>query len=122
MKRFIDCGIGTYACNLRCHYCYVAQNFLFTQKVPNFKYSAEHVGRSLSKERLGGTCMFNICASGETLIPHDVVDYTKAILAQGHYVMIVTNGMLKNVLRSSHYFLKSIVNVCSLRYRFIIWN
>ena len=79
MKRFIDCGIGTYACNLRCHYCYVAQNFLFTQKVPNFKYSAEHVGRSLSKERLGGTCMFNICASGETLIPHDVVDYAKAI-------------------------------------------
>ena len=95
MKRFIDCGIGTFACNLRCHYCYVAQNFLFTQKVPAFKYSAEHIGRCLSKERLGGTCMFNICASGETLIPHEVVDYVKAILSQGHYVMIVTNGMLK---------------------------
>lgn len=95
MKRFIDCSVGTYACNLRCHYCYVAQNYLFTQKVPEFKYSAEHVGRSLSKERLGGTCMFNICASGETLIPHEIVDYAKAILAQGHYVMIVTNGMLR---------------------------
>ena len=95
MKRFIDCGVGTFACNLRCHYCYVAQNFLFTQKVPKFRYSAEHVGKALSKERLGGACMFNICASGETLIPQAVVDYTKAILAQGHYVMIVTNGMLK---------------------------
>ena len=95
MKRFIDCGVGTFACNLRCHYCYVAQNFLFTQKVPKFKYSAEHVGKSLSKERLGGTCMFNICASGETLIPREIVSYTKAILEQGHYVMIVTNGMLK---------------------------
>lgn len=95
MKRFIDCGVGTFACNLRCHYCYVAQNFLFTQKVPKFKYSAEHIGKALSKERLGGTCMFNICATGETLMPQAVVDYTKAILAQGHYVMIVTNGMLK---------------------------
>lgn len=95
MKRFIDCGIGSFACNLKCHYCYVAQNFLFTQKVPKFKYSADHVGNALSKERLGGVCMFNICATGETLIPNEVVEYTRAILAQGHYVMIVTNGLLK---------------------------
>lgn len=95
MKRFIDCGVGTFACNLRCHYCYVAQNFLFTQKIPQFRYSAEHVGKALSKERLGGVCMFNICATGETLLPQAVMDYTKAILAQGHYVMIVTNGTLK---------------------------
>ena len=52
MKRFIDCGVGTFACNLRCHYCYVAQNYLFTQKIPDFKYPAEVVGQSLSKERL----------------------------------------------------------------------
>ena len=39
--------------------------------------------------------MFNICATGETLIPNEVVEYTRAILAQGHYVMIVTNGLLK---------------------------
>lgn len=61
MKRFIDCGIGTFACNLRCHYCYVAQNFLFTQKVPTFKYSAEHISRCLSKERLGGhACLTSV--------------------------------------------------------------
>lgn len=95
MKRFIDCGVGTFACNLRCHYCYVAQNFLFTQKVPEFKYSAEYIGNALSRKRLGGVCMFNICATGETLIPQQVVDYTRAILEQGHYVMIVTNGMLR---------------------------
>lgn len=94
MKRFIDCGVGTFACNLRCHYCYVAQNFLFTQKVPTFKYPPALIGKALSKERLGGVCMFNICASGETLIPHEIVEYVRAILAQGHYVMIVTNGML----------------------------
>lgn len=91
IKRFIDCGIPSFACNLTCSYCYVAQNFLFTQKVPQFKYSAELIGKALSKKRLGGTCMFNICASGETLLPDIVVSYTKAILEQGHYVMIVTN-------------------------------
>lgn len=94
MKRFIDCSVNTFACNLKCHYCYVAQNYLFTQKVPKFKYSADVVGKALTKERLGGTCMFNICATGETLIPGGVIEYTKAILAQGHYVMVVTNGML----------------------------
>lgn len=98
MKRFIDCSVSTFACNLRCHYCYVAQNYLFTQKVPTFRFSSEHVGKALSKERLGGTCMFNICASGETLIPYEIVEYTKAILSQGHYVMIVTNGMLRKRL------------------------
>ena len=94
MKRFIDCSVNTFACNLKCHYCYVSQNYLFTQKVPKFKYSAELVGKALTKKRLGGICMFNICASGETLIPNGVIEYTKAILEQGHYVMIVTNGML----------------------------
>ena len=64
MKRFIDCSVNTFACNLKCHYCYVAQNYLFTQKVPKFKYSAELVGKALTKKRLGGICMFNICASG----------------------------------------------------------
>ena len=95
IKRFIDCGIGSFSCNFRCHYCYVTQNYLFTQKVPKIKYSAEQVGKALTKERLGGPCMFNICASGETLIPDYVVDYTKAILSEGHYVMIVTNGTLR---------------------------
>lgn len=94
IKRFIDCGIPTYACNFRCHYCYITQNYLFTQKVPKFKYSSDIVGKALSKSRLGGACLFNICASGETLIPNEVVSYIKAILKEGHYVMIVTNGII----------------------------
>lgn len=92
MKHFINYSIGTYACNLRCHY--VAQNITFTQKVPDFKYFTKYIGKALSKKRLGETYMFNICAAGETLIPPKVIDYTKAILKEGHYLMIVTNGML----------------------------
>ena len=95
MKRFIDCGVPTFTCNYRCHYCYVAQNFLFTQMVPEFKYPPEVIGAALTKKRLGGTCMFNICANGETLIPEKIIGYIKAILAEGHYVMVVTNGSLR---------------------------
>ena len=40
--------------------------------------------------------MFNLCAGGETLIAEEVIDVTKEILKQGHYVMIVTNGSLTN--------------------------
>ena len=99
IKRFIDCGIPTYACNFRCHYCYVTQNYLFTQKVPKFKYSSDIIGNALSKNRLGGTCLFNICASGETLIPNEVISYVRAILEQGHYVMVVTNGIITKRLK-----------------------
>lgn len=94
IKRFIDCGINTFSCNLRCHYCYVAQNYVFTRENPTFKHPAELVGKALSKERLGGTCLFNLCATGETLMPQVTLDYTKAILEQGHYVMIVTNATI----------------------------
>ena len=86
------------------------------------KYPAEVVGQSLSKERLGGTCMFNICASGETLIPHEIVDYTKAILQQGHYVMIVTNGMLKKRFEEFAGFPEEYRKRLFLSCRSIIWN
>lgn len=104
IKRFIDCGVPSFACNLRCNYCYVAQNYLFSQKIPDFKYEPKLVGRALSKKRLGGTCMFNICASGETLLPSIVVDYTRAILEEGHYVMIVTNLLVtKRIIEFSNF-------------------
>lgn len=93
--KFIDCGIPTFACNFRCKYCYVAQNYLFTQRIPKPKYPASIIGKALSKNRLGGIALFNICANGETLLPEYIVDYTKAILEQGHYVMIVTNGTIR---------------------------
>lgn len=37
--------------------------------------------------------MINICGGGETLLPPEIIGYTKALLEEGHYVMIVTNGI-----------------------------
>lgn len=94
MKRFIDIHVPVSKCNFRCHYCYVAQEKSFGSEKTEFLYSAEHIGKALSKERLGGICHFNMCGIGETLIPEEMINITRSILEQGHYVLIVTNGSL----------------------------
>lgn len=92
IKRFIDCYIPTETCNLRCHYCYIAQKRKFNAKLAKFSQSAETIRKALSKERLGGPCLLNMCAGGETLLSEDVLPVVKQLLLEGHYVMIVTNG------------------------------
>ena len=92
MKMFIDTYVPVTTCNLRCHYCYITQRRLFSHKLPTFKYPSEVVSKALSQDRLGGVCHFNICGGGETLLPPEMTDYIRAILEQGHYIMVITNG------------------------------
>lgn len=94
MKRFIDCYIDTETCNMHCHYCYIAQKNLFNNKLVHFEYSPETIAKALSKSRLGGVCLLNICAGGETLLSDEMIPTIKALLEEGHYVMVVTNGTL----------------------------
>lgn len=94
IKRFIDCYIPTETCNLRCHYCYIAQKRKFNNKIVSFAQRPEIIRRALSKERLGGICLLNLCAGGETLLSEDVLPVVKQLLMEGHYVMIVTNGTI----------------------------
>lgn len=92
LKRFIDCYISTETCNLRCHYCYIAQHNKFNNKLVDFQHSPEEIATALSQERLGGPCLLNFCAGGETLLSPEVLPVVRALLQEGHYVMIVTNG------------------------------
>ena len=78
--------------NFRCHYCYITHNGLFANKLPKFPISPVDFGRAMSRKRLGGTCLLNFCGDGETLLPPEMVDFVRAVLDEGHYVMIVTNG------------------------------
>ena len=94
MKRYLDCYIPTETCNFKCHYCYIAQHNKFNNKIVKFNHTPQFIAKSLSKERLGGTCLINLCAGGETLIAEEVIDVVEALLKEGHYVMIVTNGSL----------------------------
>ncbi|MBO8093438.1 MAG: radical SAM protein [Prosthecochloris sp.] len=94
MKKFISIFIPSSSCNLRCHYCYVTHHKMFDGEIPDFKYTPDELKQALSKKRLGGVSLINFCASGETLIPEIIIHYVNALLAEGHYVMIVTNGLL----------------------------
>lgn len=98
VKRFVDIFVPVKVCNLKCSYCYISQyNGKFNNdkgyKI-NFDYSPEYVKKALTVERLGGLTHFNLCGAGETLLPVNLIDYVKAILENGHSVMIVTNGVL----------------------------
>lgn len=94
IKRYIDCHVPITTCNLRCPYCYVYLTGKFKAKIPEFKYSPSQVRRALSKERLGGICMINFCAWGETLLAPEMLAYIKELLEEGHFISVVTNGTL----------------------------
>lgn len=93
MKRFIECYVPITACNMRCKYCYVTQNEWWNAKKPDFSFATK-IKEAFTVERLGGKCMINLCATGETLIEPEVVGIVRDFLENGHYVMLVTNGTL----------------------------
>ena len=81
IKKFFECLLPESVCNLKCEYCYVIQRADNKQVIPKLNYSIDTIGKALTKERLGGTCYFSICGSGETLVP----EYTLKI--QGCFIV-----------------------------------
>ena len=94
IKRYIECYIPTEMCNLRCHYCYISLQKKYNNKLAHFSHSLEEIGQAFSIERLGGKCLINMCAGGETLLSDEVLPIVKLLLSQGHYISLVTNGTI----------------------------
>lgn len=94
MKKFIECHFPTKACNFKCDYCYVTQNKWWSEGKPDFTLCLNNVEQAFSQDRLGGPCMVNICATGETLLFSESIEIIKKILLNGHYVMVVSNGTI----------------------------
>lgn len=92
--KFIDCYIETETCNLKCHYCYIALRNKFKNHIIELQRSPKEIQSALSKERMGGICLINLCAGGETLLGETILPVVKALLEEGHYVMVVTNGTM----------------------------
>ena len=110
LKRFIDIYVPVEACTLRCHYCYITHHRLFANKLPKFKYDVETFRKALSKKRLGGTCLLNFCGGGETLLPPEMPSYIKAVLEEGHYVIVVTNATIDKAFDEISKFPKELLN------------
>jgi hypothetical protein len=91
IKRLVLGLIPNQKCNLKCEYCYISQVNAWEEPTP-LKYSAEHIAKCLSKERLGGVSLINLTGNGETMLQPDIVELIGALLKEGHYVEVVTNG------------------------------
>lgn len=92
LKRFINCYVPTETCNFRCEYCYISLKKKFNGKLFEMTFPLEIFRKAISKKRLGGLCIFNLCAGGETLLSPQIIPVIKVILEEGHNVAVVTNG------------------------------
>ena len=93
LKKYFDVYVPVTTCNLRCSYCYITQLRITSAELKPLPYSLSLIRKALSRERLGGTCLLNLCGAGETLLAPYIVELTRELLEEGHYVMLVTNGL-----------------------------
>ena len=99
LKRLIMCSLPVKTCNLRCSYCYITSWREWDKKLPDMSLCVSKIKAALNPERMGGTCLINICAGGETLLSPELAYITRTMLENGHFVMIVTNGTLTNKIK-----------------------
>lgn len=107
--RYIDVYVPIEACTLRCEYCYITCHRKFNNKIPEFQYDVTTWKKAFDQKRWGGRLLVNFCAGGETLISPIMIDYIRATLEQGHYVMIVTNGTIDSAFEKIAEFPKEFV-------------
>lgn len=121
MKKLLLFSIPMSICNLRCHYCYLAQRDEHYQGLqPCMKYSPKEVATALAPKRLGGTALMNFCADGETLLVKHLDSYIEELVKEGHFAEIVTNMTITKELEKyfcwSQDLLRHVEFKCSFHY------
>lgn len=99
MKKVFLFAIPLSVCNLRCHYCYLAQRpSSYEGVIPEMRFSPEQVAYAVRKERVGGGCYINLCANGETLLLPELDRYVELLVREGHYLEIISNMVVTKKL------------------------
>jgi len=94
IKMFVTCAVPVFTCNLNCEYCYL-RNFKHCHKgTLNFILPPEKLIKYLTKKRLGGTCYFNFCGDGETMLHPQIIKLIFHLTKEGHFCDIITNGTI----------------------------
>jgi len=91
IKRLVLGLIPNQKCNLKCEYCYISQVEAWNEPT-TLRYSPDYIAKCLSVKRLGGVSLINLTGNGETMLQPDIVPLIEALLKEGHYVEVVTNG------------------------------
>lgn len=118
IKHYIDCGVPIQTCNLRCKYCYITNKKVYNSKINEFPQPLSYIRKAFSKTRLGGICLINLCASGETLLPEYMLDIIYELLQEGHYVMVVTNGVITKRFRKMSEWSKDLLERLFFKFSF----
>lgn len=94
IKKILLVNVPTGKCNLKCPYCYISLVDGWKRDVDLFPRDLKEITRAFAMERFGGTCYVNLCSQGETLFYPQMIEILRVFLEQGHYVEVVTNGVL----------------------------
>ena len=93
MKKYIGIDIPAYGCNLGCTYCYLEDKTIGRGSFPPLKSSVDYIRYRLNKESIGRSALIGLCGSGETMLADQFEELCIALLKEGHYLIIVTNGL-----------------------------
>lgn len=99
IKKFIDVMVPIAKCNMKCEYCYLSHINVDFDKVTDIYHHPKYIRYALSQKRLGGSAFINLCGVGETLFCDNIVEIVDELLKEGHYVQIVTNATVTNVIK-----------------------
>ena len=116
VKKMLLVHIPTGRCNFKCPYCFITLNKAWEGDRDELNRTEDEIRKAFDMKRFGGPCYVNLCASGETLIYPQVVGFLKAILENGHYVELVTNGSLTQRFQEISKFPKELLERLSFKF------
>lgn len=120
MKKYIGINVPAYGCNFACTYCYIDKKVKGKDAFPKMVHLPDYVRYRLSREKLGGCALIGICGYGETLLADRITDVCASLLKEGHYIHIVTNGVItskiQEVLEKAGEYRKHIIFKISFHY------